>query len=960
MGGSSRKRSKSASSRRKAALQETDAGRKSSRRSGEDQSSGGRHGGPRDRWSSRGRPEGSPADPQLYERLLHESRSGRGPGRPSLEGYLDEVAARSRRRLMAMTHGGLEPEARSLGSDPGRPVAQQTPAQVVPRSAPQFAPSRSYAQRTEAAAPPQQGSSPEPVPARPAKPKGRVSKAAGEAPKSDAVPLPLVQGLPDSPPISTELTLDPWQRKAFDLLLSGHHVVVDAPTSAGKTRVIEALLDAKMGEGLRLIYTSPVKSLSNDKYRDFAQRYGKDRVGINTGDFKENLGAPIILATLETYRNSLLGLEPDMSRRVVVYDEYHYLQDESRGSAWEESIILTPKGAQLILLSASVPNAEEFATWIQGITGRSTEVVRVERRPVPLVDVVHTARGWVLADDLALTAKELELLATTYTAERRRMRRQPRDRRFYAELLGEVVEALQLDLGPLIVYAARRAEVETLATAMVKVLGRSASTPWNPKAEAALKERIDHLPGWEYVPQELQSMVLRHGVAYHHSGMIPPARVAIESLLKEGLLRVCMGTMGISLGVNFAVRSAFIADESRPGESGEKAYSNSEILQMLGRAGRRGHDVQGFSLWSDLGKFARFRPRERERCVSSLKFDPSTVLGLVDRTGNYALLAEFYKKSLFMQGQPSSRVLVFDHVVLSAEVYQATGGAVQACQAIPETFLLSESGKRRSSVPCGACPSRTTCHNLARQSRTSLLQQIVGHLEEVGALRDQRLTDLGRFARHFPQSGGLLIASWLASGAMNGESFGAYIQAMAVFCSAHFKEIPPLFVDRGFLSKLRIDTEIEFYYPSDLFPEYYDEVKGRLDEFASPLAFRELNFGAPSIVQAWLDPKTSWESLVERHATRFFSAGDCMMVLFRFATYLQSCARLREHDRKLADEARRLLSVVLREPLDARNRMLMEEVEDEERIEPEVAEAVDAAAAEFAEAVDTSAGQPQS
>jgi superfamily II RNA helicase len=724
------------------------------------------------------------------------------------------------------------------------------------------------------------------------------------------------------------------------MLLAGSHVVVDAPTSAGKTRVIEALLDARMGDGLRLIYTSPVKSLSNDKYREFVQRYGKDKVGINTGDFKENLGAPIILATLETYRNSLLGLEPDMSRSVVVYDEYHYLQDESRGSAWEESIILTPKGAQLILLSASVPNAEEFASWITGVTGRLAEVVRVTKRPVPLVDLVHTTAGWVLASELDLKSAELEMLASAFVAERRRTRRQPRDRNYYAGLLQQVAEALDMDLGPVIVYAARRAEVEALAAAMVRVLGRGIASRWDPEAEAKLKARLNSLSGWEYVPSDLQTMVTRHGVAFHHSGMIPPARVAIESLLKEGLLRVCMGTMGISLGVNFAVRSAFIADESRPGESGEKTYSNSEILQMLGRAGRRGHDLQGFSLWSDLGKFARFRPRERERCVSSLKFDPSTVLGLVDRTENYALLSEFYKKSLFMQGQPPGRVLVFDHNLLSAEVYRVSDGAEQNCNNIPDTFLQSEAGKKRSQVPCSSCPSRAYCHPAARESRSSDLQKIVSHLEEVGALKDQKLTELGRFARHFPQSGGLLIASWLASGAMNGDTFPRYAQALAVFCSAHFKEIPPIYADQAFLGPLRMDTEIEFYYPSDIFPEYYDEVKGHINEYDSPLAFRELNFGAPSIVKAWLDPRMSWERLVEMHSTRFFSAGDCMMVLFRFATYLQSCVRLAETDRKLAAEARRYINIILREPLDARNRMLLEEVEEEERLEPEIAAAL--------------------
>jgi hypothetical protein len=179
-----------------------------------------------------------------------------------------------------------------------------------------------------------------------------------------------------------------------------------------------------------------------------------------------------------------------------------------------------------------------------------------------------------------------------------------------------------------------------------------------------------------------------------------------------------------------------------------------------------------------------------------------------------------------------------------------------------------------------------------------------------------------------------LIASWLAKRELTGATFGRFVQALASFCAAHFKEIENRYADAAFLSDLRMETEIEFFYPQDLFPEYYDELKGHVGDYESPVAFRELNFGAPSIVQAWLSQKVSWEDLVAEHSTRFFSAGDCMMVLFRFATYLQSCARLEEWDADIAAQARRMLGLVLREPLDARNRMLMEEVESEEVPDP--------------------------
>ncbi len=668
------------------------------------------------------------------------------------------------------------------------------------------------------------------------------------------------------------IQLDTWQYEAVQALIAGKHVIVDAPTSAGKTRVIEALLEYRMKEGSKLIYTSPVKSLSNDKYREFTEKYGRDNVGINTGDFKENLKAPIILATLETYRNSLLGIEPDMRRRVVVYDEYHYLQDESRGSAWEESLILTPKGSQLILLSASVPNCEDFASWITDLTGKETAVIKVTKRPVPLVHVVHTKYGWILCDLLNLQQNELqEIGKLAYYIKKRQPRF--RGKEAYRDHVDPVSSALDLNLGPIVVYAGRRGDVEGVALSFARYFKKDHESQINPK----LLDRIKNLSGWEYVPHELQKLVTRYGIAFHHSGMIPPCRVAIETLLKEGLLRVCCGTMGISLGVNFAVRSAYVADESRPSENGETFYSNTEIMQMLGRAGRRGHDAQGFSLWYNLGRYANQRPRAREACRSSLKFDPTTIIGILGQHQSIDYLFEFYKKSFFMRKQENKMSL----------------------------------------------------------QGNSSINKIVDHLQNMGALNGAIPSEMGNIARHFPQAGGLIIANWLAEGTLNNETFFDYLQAMAAFGSAHFKEIPETHADMNFLNSLNLPTLIESYYPYSLFPELYDEVKPRrnAEENTPPtIVFREFNLGAASIVKHWLNPKTQWADLVEEHSSKYFSDGDCMNVLFRFATFLQSCARLDELEPAIAAQAKRLWKTLMREPLDARNRMLVEEANEFENV----------------------------
>ena len=717
------------------------------------------------------------------------------------------------------------------------------------------------------------------------------------------------------------VALDPWQQEAVDVLMSGGNVVVDAPTSAGKTRVIEALIDRRWAQGFKLIYTSPVKSLSNDKYREFCEKYGRDAVGINTGDFKENLGAPIILATLETYRNSLIGVEPNMSRRVVVYDEYHYLQDESRGSAWEESIVLTPKESQLILLSASVPNAEDFAEWIQDLFQKETRVIRITKRPVPLIDCIFTKWGWILGNTLNLNTEECEKL------KRALLKSKPkpflRQKEEQAAVQAPIQLALESGMGPIVLYAGRRASVESLAIS----LSKSIRAPYPPEEQQALHERIRDLSGWEYVPSELQKLILKFGIAYHHSGMIPPGRVAVETLLKEGLLRVCTGTMGISLGVNFAVRSAAVSDQTRPGEGGESTYSNSEILQMLGRAGRRGRDTQGFSLWMNPGRYALQRPRERERCESSLKFDPTTVLGLLGQKESLSELSDFYQKSFFMRNKKSSFVLVKDHDLMTGHIYQEMGSVELNCKDIPKTHKTFLEGKRRSQIPCTTCTAQKVCHKWMSRAGESTLSKIVEHLQKVGALEGSKPTKFGQIARHFPQSGGLIIASWISAGTLGSHNYRDLLQAMAYFCAAHFKEVPDTFSNANLLSSLKVPTLIEKFYPEELFPELYDDNKRNFSAETEKSAYREYNPGAASLVVAWVERKLPWETLVQEHSSKHFSAGDCMMVLFRFATFLQSCVRMEEQDPNLCAMARASLKVLLRDPLDARNRMLADEIE---------------------------------
>ncbi len=252
--------------------------------------------------------------------------------------------------------------------------------------------------------------------------------------------------------------LDPWQREVLDALVQGKNVVVDAPTTAGKTRAVEVFFRLHIGQPqFRAAYTAPVKSLSNDKLREFSDMFGAENVGIATGDIKENLGAPIVVTTLETYRNSLLGVEPDLGRRLVIFDEYHFMQDYSRGSAWEEALVLTPPDCQLLLLSASVGNAEDFSSWLNTIHERETLLVRTLTRPVPLRDLIYIRGRWLDSKTLGegvfkkvLLDKEFKPLPPPVLAPR-------------------IASARALGLTPTIIYAGKRLSCEIVAAELAKV-----------------------------------------------------------------------------------------------------------------------------------------------------------------------------------------------------------------------------------------------------------------------------------------------------------------------------------------------------------------------------------------------------------------------------------------------------------------------------------------------------------
>jgi superfamily II DNA/RNA helicase len=339
---------------------------------------------------------------------------------------------------------------------------------------------------------------------------------------------------------------DLWQQQAVKALREGKDVVVQAPTGAGKTLIFELWSNQGKNRG-QAIYTVPTRALANDKLAEWRAR-GWD-VGIATGDLAENLGAPMLVATLETQKNRLIqGDGPAL----LVVDEYQMLSDLDRGLNYELAMALAPPQTQLLLLSGSVANPQDVVKWLQRL-GRKAVLVRHDERPVPL-DEVH-------ANSLSYHV--------------------PSEIRGYWPRL--VAKALAEDLGPILIFAPRRQAAESMANE----LARQLPTP-NP-LQLSTEQKL--------VVGEHLAKLLKSRVTYHHSGLSYGARAGvIEPLAKAGQLRAVVATMGLAAGINFSLRSVALAGESYRRDEAEQLLKPDELLQMFGRAGRRGLDETGFVL----------------------------------------------------------------------------------------------------------------------------------------------------------------------------------------------------------------------------------------------------------------------------------------------------------------------------------------------------------------------------
>ena len=347
--------------------------------------------------------------------------------------------------------------------------------------------------------------------------------------------------------LATALTVpDLWQQRAVNLLAAEHDVVIDAPTGSGKTFIFELLVE--QGLFRKSIFTVPTRALANDKYREWTTRGW--RVGIETGDISYRSDAPVVVATLETQKRKLMrGQGPQL----LVIDEYQMLSDPARGVNYELALAMAPPETRLLLLSGSVANPADVREWLMRL-GRSAQLVQHRERPVPL-------------EEPALDA--LPQLPVRSAIQGRWPR--------------YIARALQAGLGPILLFAPRRKAAETLALRLARQLEEPDAIALTPEQKAIAGREL--------------TTCLKQRIAFHHSGMSYAQRAAlVEPLAKANQLKVIVATTGLAAGINFAMRSVLISDNEYRVAEAHRRLRPDELLQMFGRAGRRGLDHCGYAL----------------------------------------------------------------------------------------------------------------------------------------------------------------------------------------------------------------------------------------------------------------------------------------------------------------------------------------------------------------------------
>ena len=426
-----------------------------------------------------------------------------------------------------------------------------------------------------------------------------------------------------------EFPLSKFQLDAIHGIRKGNHVLVTAHTGSGKTLPAEYAIQYFAGMGKRVIYTAPVKALSNQKFNEFSAQYPDISFGILTGDTKFNPQAQVLIMTTEILRNQLIyrkskegdnysHFEMDLDNELacVIFDEVHYINDFERGRIWEETIIEMPKKTVMVMLSATIDKPEVFAKWVESRPDdKNVLLIETSHRVVPLTHTAYVALHEShcdkvkdktfkkLIDDTANRRVCLETNGKTdgFAIDRlNKMKKYILDTKLRVKrafVIGSLVEKLEQEgLLPGIAFIFSRKQVEQAAFEL-----KISLTDGKENFEHRVQQECDHimkrLSDYRRYTElaEYQALVdlLKRGIAIHHAGMIPVFRELVEMLFAKGLIKFLFATETFAVGINMPTKTVIFTSLEKYDGNGLRLLHPHEYTQMAGRAGRRGLDTEG-------------------------------------------------------------------------------------------------------------------------------------------------------------------------------------------------------------------------------------------------------------------------------------------------------------------------------------------------------------------------------
>ncbi|KAJ5655436.1 rRNA-processing arch domain-containing protein [Penicillium longicatenatum] len=481
---------------------------------------------------------------------------------------------------------------------------------------------------------------------------------------------------PEDPAKIYSFTLDPFQQIAVNSIQREESVLVSAHTSAGKTVVAEYAIAQSLKRNQRVIYTSPIKALSNQKYREFAAEFGD--VGLMTGDVTINPTATCLVMTTEILR-SMLYRGSEIMREVqwVIFDEIHYLRDINRGVVWEETIILLPDKVRYVFLSATIPNAMQFAEWIVKMHNQPCHVVYTNYRPTPLQHYFFPAGSegmHLVVGENGDFKEENFQKAMSAIADKKgddpanpnaSLKGKGKDKKINkggekgpSDLFKIVRMVMMKNMNPVIIFSFSKRECESGALQLKQL-------SFNDDSEKEMVSKVFDSalemlsPEDRALPQISNILpLLRRGVGVHHSGLLPILKETIEILFQEGLIKVLFATETFSIGLNMPAKTVVFTSVRKFDGTSQRWVTPSEFIQMSGRAGRRGLDERGIVIMMvgeemDPAVAKEIVRGEQDRLNSAFHLGYNMVLNLMRVEG---ISPEFMLQQCFKQFQSAGSV----------------------------------------------------------------------------------------------------------------------------------------------------------------------------------------------------------------------------------------------------------------------------------------------------------------